>query len=233
VLFFVTVRAGTVYRKIWRLVNNFCSHNKVDCSEIPIVLSNLLYHYFFIELWHILILWLAKMPKKCQNGEWTDRVLHSILLQFASELKWSRKMRLFSVFYFSFEISIACWLLSRPNLHIVSKLTTDIVAYRYCTEASNQKSKYAHRKIFFYKKSTEVTRHFLFVHSWCRLISVCVSVCLSVCLTCCIMLSSWWITKVYIIYQVKSCQLIFLSYWNREVQTKRNISHSVQLTSLK
>ena len=25
----------------------FCSHNKVDCSEIPIVLSNLLYHYFF------------------------------------------------------------------------------------------------------------------------------------------------------------------------------------------
>ena len=46
--FFVTVRAGTVYRKIWRLVNNFfCSHNKVPCSEIPIVLSNLLYHYFF------------------------------------------------------------------------------------------------------------------------------------------------------------------------------------------
>ena len=33
----------------------FCSHNKVDCSEIPIVLSNHLYHYFFIELWHILI----------------------------------------------------------------------------------------------------------------------------------------------------------------------------------
>ena len=25
----------------------FSSHNKVDCSEIPIVLSNLLYHYFF------------------------------------------------------------------------------------------------------------------------------------------------------------------------------------------
>ena len=43
--FFVTVRAGTAYRKIWRLVNNFCSRNKVDCSEIPIVLSNLLYHY--------------------------------------------------------------------------------------------------------------------------------------------------------------------------------------------
>ena len=76
------------------------------------------------------------------------------LLHFASELKWSRKMRLLSVFYFSSEISITCWLLSRPNLHIVSKLTTGVVTYRYCTEASNQKSKYAYRKIFFYKKST-------------------------------------------------------------------------------
>jgi len=104
-------------------------------------------------------------------GEWTDRVLHSILRHFASELKWSMKMRLLSVFYFSFEISIACWLLSGPNLHIVSKLTTDVVTYRYCTETSNQKSKYAYRKIFFYKKkhwkkvgnegpfSTSETRH--------------------------------------------------------------------------
>jgi len=33
----------------------------------------------------------------------------------------------------------------------VSKLTTDVVTY--CTEASNQKSKYVYRKIFFYKKS--------------------------------------------------------------------------------
>ena len=41
-----------------------------------------------------------------------------------------------------------------PNLRIVSKLTTDVVTYRYCTEASNQKSKYAYyRKIFFYKKA--------------------------------------------------------------------------------
>ena len=55
------------------------------------------------------------------------------------------------VFYFSFEISIACWLLSRPNWRIVSKLTTDVVTY--CTEASNQKSKYAYQKIFFYKKA--------------------------------------------------------------------------------
>ena len=95
----------------------FRSHNKVDCSEIPTVLSNLLYHYFFIELWHILILWLAKMP----NGGMPD-------------------------------FTLACWLLSRPNWRIVSKLTTDVMAY--CTEASNQKSKYAYRKIFFYKKST-------------------------------------------------------------------------------
>jgi len=34
----------------------------------------------------------------------------------------------------------------------VSKLTSDVVMY--CTEASNQKSKYAYRKILFYKKST-------------------------------------------------------------------------------
>ena len=59
---------------------------------------------------------------------------------------------LLSIFYISFEIATACWLLSRPNWRIVSKLTTDIVMY--CTEASNQKSKYAYRKIFFYKKST-------------------------------------------------------------------------------
>ena len=44
---FVTVRAGTAYRKIWRLINKFFfSHNKVHCSEISIVLSNLLYHFF-------------------------------------------------------------------------------------------------------------------------------------------------------------------------------------------
>jgi len=34
----------------------------------------------------------------------------------------------------------------------VSKLTTDVVTY--CTEASNQKSKYVYQKILFYKKST-------------------------------------------------------------------------------
>jgi len=35
----------------------------------------------------------------------------------------------------------------------VSKLTTDVVTY--CTEASNQKSKYAYQKILLYKKSTD------------------------------------------------------------------------------
>jgi len=34
----------------------------------------------------------------------------------------------------------------------VSKLTIDVVTY--CTEASNQKSKYVYRKILFYDKST-------------------------------------------------------------------------------
>ena len=98
-------------------------------------------------------IWLLALSIKLWRwiGEWTDRVLHSILLHFASELKWSMKMRLLSVFYFYFEISITCILLSRPNWRIVSKLTTDVVTY--CTEASNQKSKYAYRKIFFYKKA--------------------------------------------------------------------------------
>ena len=61
--FFVMVRAGTAYRKIWRQVNNFFARIRVHGSEIPIVLSNLFVSLFlFIELWHILILWLAKMP---------------------------------------------------------------------------------------------------------------------------------------------------------------------------
>jgi len=42
------------------------------------------------------------------------------------------------------------------GIDIVSKLTTDVV--KYCTEASNQKSKYAYRKIFFYKKAL-IERH--------------------------------------------------------------------------
>jgi len=41
----------------------------------------------------------------------------------------------------------------------VSKLTTDVVTY--CTEASNQKSKYAYRKILFYKKSTDYNKYTL------------------------------------------------------------------------
>jgi len=57
------VRAGTAYRKVWRLVNNFfCSHNKVHCSEIPMFWVIFCIIIFFIELWHILILWLAEMP---------------------------------------------------------------------------------------------------------------------------------------------------------------------------
>ena len=88
--FFLTVRASTAYRKIWRLDNNFFAciiRLAVQKFQLFCVIFCII--IFFIELWH--------------------------MLHFASELKWSRKMRLLSVFYFSFEISIACWLLSRPN----------------------------------------------------------------------------------------------------------------------
>ena len=130
------------YRKIWRLDNNFFARIiRLTVQKYQLFWVIFCIIIFLNELWHILILWFAKMP-----------MLHSILLHFASELKWSRKMRLLSIFYSSFEISIACWLLSRPNWRIVSKLTTDVVTY--CIEASNQKSKYAYRKILFYKKST-------------------------------------------------------------------------------
>jgi len=42
----------------------------------------------------------------------------------------------------------------------VSKLTTDVVTY--CTEASYQKSKYAYRKILFYKKALHLEHLALF-----------------------------------------------------------------------
>jgi len=38
----------------------------------------------------------------------------------------------------------------------VSKLTTDVLTY--CTEASNQKSKYAYRKMLFYKKTLLIAK---------------------------------------------------------------------------
>jgi len=46
----------------------------------------------------------------------------------------------------------------------VSKLTTDVVTY--CTEASNQKSKYAYRKILFYKKALCTSVLFMFNAFW-------------------------------------------------------------------
>ena len=95
-----------------------------------------------------------------QNAKWGHAGFYmnrsSASFYFASFCKWIEVIEENAVvirFLFSFEISIACWLLSRPNLRIVSKLTTDVVTYGYCTEASNQKSKYASRKIFFYKKA--------------------------------------------------------------------------------
>ena len=61
--FFVTVRAGTAYRKIWRLVNNFFAHIiKFTVQKFQLFWVIFCIIIFFIELWHILILWLAKMP---------------------------------------------------------------------------------------------------------------------------------------------------------------------------
>ena len=65
--------------------------------------------------------------------------------------------RMTSLLTYAWLISIlACGLLSRPNWRIVSKLTTDVVTY--CTEASNQKSKYVYWKIFFYKKALAILK---------------------------------------------------------------------------
>ena len=63
--FFVTVRAGTAYRKIWRLVNNFFARIirfTVQKFQLFCVIFCIIIKFFFIELRHILILWLAKMP---------------------------------------------------------------------------------------------------------------------------------------------------------------------------
>ena len=61
--FFVTVRAGTAYRKIWRLVNNFFARIiRFTVHKFQLFWVIFCIIIFFIELWHILILWLAKMP---------------------------------------------------------------------------------------------------------------------------------------------------------------------------
>ena len=63
VLFFVTVRAGTAYRKIWRLVNNFFARiTRLTVQKCQLFWVIFCIIIFFIELWHILILWLAKIP---------------------------------------------------------------------------------------------------------------------------------------------------------------------------
>ena len=61
--FFVTVRAGTAYRKIWRLVNNFFARIiRFTVQKFQLFWVIFCIIIFFIELWHILVLWLAKMP---------------------------------------------------------------------------------------------------------------------------------------------------------------------------
>ena len=57
------VRAGTAYRKIWRLVNNFFARIiRFTVQKFQLFWVIFCIIIFFIELWHILILWLAKMP---------------------------------------------------------------------------------------------------------------------------------------------------------------------------
>ena len=64
--FFVTVRAGTAYRKIWRMVNNFFARIiRFTVQKFQLFWVIFCIIIFFIGLWHILILWLAKMP----NGD--------------------------------------------------------------------------------------------------------------------------------------------------------------------
>ena len=143
---FVTVRAGTAYPKIWRLVNNFFARIirfTVQKFQLFWLLSNLLHHYFF----HWIMAHFNFVIS--QNAKWGHAGFYI-----------EENAIVISVFYFSFEISIACRLLSRPNWRIVSKLTTDVVTY--CTEASNQKSKYAYRKIFLYKKALLLTEQSLY-----------------------------------------------------------------------
>ena len=61
--FFVTVWAGTAYRKIWRLVNNFFARIiRFTVQKFQLFWVIFCIIIFFIELWHILVLWLAKMP---------------------------------------------------------------------------------------------------------------------------------------------------------------------------
>jgi len=60
--FFVTVRAGTAYQKIWRLINNFVARIiRFTVQKFQLLWVIFCIIIFFIELWHILILW-------CQMG---------------------------------------------------------------------------------------------------------------------------------------------------------------------
>jgi len=65
----VTVRASTAYQKIWQLVNNFFARIiRLTVQKFQLFWVIFCIIIFFIELWHILILWLAKMP----NGGMLD-----------------------------------------------------------------------------------------------------------------------------------------------------------------
>ena len=72
--FFVTVRASTAYRKIWRLDNNFFARMiRLTVQKFQLFWVIFCINIFLIELWHILILWLAKMPNGgMTHSEWTN-----------------------------------------------------------------------------------------------------------------------------------------------------------------
>ena len=111
--FFVTVRAGTAYRKIWRLVNNFFGRIiRLTVQKFQLFWVIFCIIIFCIELWHILILWISQNAKWGHAGFYTDR------------------HRMTSLLTCTWLISIL-WLV----LGLQSKIT-----------------KYAYRKIFFYKK---------------------------------------------------------------------------------
>ena len=151
--FFVKVRAGTAYRKIWRLVNNFFAR---------IIRFTVQKFQLFWVIFCIIVFFHWSMANFnfviSQNAKWRHAGFYidchrMTSFYFASFCKWIEVIEENAIVIRFFLISTACWLLSRPNWRIVSKLTTDVVTRAYWTEASNQKSKYAYRKIFFYKKA--------------------------------------------------------------------------------
>jgi len=113
--FFVTVRAGTAYRKIWRLVNNFFFARIIRFTVQKfqlfwVIFCIIIFFHWIMAHFNFVI---------SQNAKWGHAGFYIDCYRMTSLLT-------------------CAWLISKNT---------------YCTEASNQKSKYAYRKIFFYKKA--------------------------------------------------------------------------------